>query len=135
MMLITFIINMIKKIITSSLLSKYIKVQPSIITNHRPFSFPVTRLAANFSSDKNPLPKNKQEAWMMQEQKNLKADMSNEDDSEGKTYEGVTKIGIAGFLILSGSLFYMLYFASEKSSQNLDTVDEEISGLKELKQR
>lgn len=72
--------------------------------------------AYNFSERKDPIPRNKQEAWMMQEQKNLKADIFNDDGTEGKSYEGATKIGVAGFLTLTASLFYMLYYANRKSS-------------------
>lgn len=72
---------------------------------------------------------------MMQEQKNLKMDITDEDGTEGKSYEGVTKIGVAGFLTLAASLLYMLYYANQKSSENLDNVEDDISGLKELKQK
>jgi hypothetical protein len=82
-----------------------------------------------FSENKNPQPRNKQEAWMMQEQKNLKAAPS-EDEMEGKTYDGVTKVGITGLLILASGLGYLYYTASKQSSENLDRLEEDISGLR-----
>lgn len=123
---------MIKRILSVAS-NKYFACRPTaIITNSVLLRYKGTY---GFSERKDPIPRNKQEAWMMQEQKNLKADIFNDDGTEGKSYEGVTKIGVAGFLTLTASLFYMLYYANQKSSENLDNVEDDISGLKELKHK
>ena len=123
---------MIKRIIGANSSKCFACMPTAIITNSVLQRY---RGAFGFSEGKAPIPRNKQEAWMMQEQKNLKMDILNEDGTEGKSYEGVTKIGVAGFLTLTASLFYMLYYANQKSSENLDNVEDDISGLKELKQK
>lgn len=119
---------MIKRIVSSALSASRLPIltRPTVLTTHF--------LAMPFSDNKNWQPRNKHEAWMMQEQKNLKADLS-EDEMEGKTYDGITKIGIAGLLVLAGGLAYMYYSASRRSSENLDSLEEDISGLKELKHK
>ncbi len=54
---------------------------------------------------------------------------------EGKTYDGVTKLGVGGLLLLTSALAYFYYSASKRSEANLDTIEEDISGFKELKHK
>lgn len=123
---------MIKRILASTLQSRL--PSSAVLSAPRPSLLPSHLLRMAFSEGKGGQPRNKQEAWMMQEQKNLKAGPS-EDEMEGKTYEGATKIGIAGMLMLASGLGYMYYSAGKKSSENLDMLEVDISGLKELKHK
>ena len=68
---------------------------------------------------------------MMQEQKKLKEN-PNEDD--GSSYPTFNKFGYIGLVILIGGLVYLNNWAERQSQANLDFFEEEITGLKEIKE-
>ena len=71
------------------------------------------RLAYNFSSEGSKLPRNKEEAWMMQEQKRIKENPFDENDEN--TYSTFNKWGVLGFVILGGGLISLVLWADKKS--------------------
>ena len=86
----------------------------------------------SFSENKGGLPRNKEEAWMMQEQERLKG---MEDESDKVSYGTMNIYGWIAMGLLTSSLGYMIYYASQKSEENLDFYEEEITGLRELKEQ
>lgn len=57
-----------------------------------------------------------------------------EDESEKVSYGTLNKYGWLAMGIMTSSLAYMIYYASQKSEENLDFYEEEITGLRELKE-
>lgn len=66
---------------------------------------------------------------MMQEQKMMKTPIDEEDTTEGKSYDGYNRIGVLGMTAFLSGLGYILYYASSRSDENLDLLEEDISGL------
>ena len=72
---------------------------------------------------------------MMQQQKLMKTSSEEDDGTEGKSYDGYNKIGVLGMAAFLSGLGYLLYFASSRSDANLDLLEDDISGLQEIKSK
>jgi|LakMenEpi03Aug12_release.lakeMendotaPanAssembly.Ray.scaffolds.fasta_scaffold469980_1 hypothetical protein len=65
----------------------------------------------------------------------MKTPLTEDDGTEGKSYEGYSRIGVLGMVTFLSGLGYLLYVASKRSDENLDLIDDDISGLKEIKSK
>lgn len=65
----------------------------------------------------------------------MKTPLADDEGTEGKSYDGFNRIGVLGLVTFLSGLGYLLYVASSRSDENLDLIDDDISGLKEIKSK
>ncbi len=65
----------------------------------------------------------------------MKTSLDEDDGTEGKSYDGYTRIGLLGMATFLSGLGYLLYYASSRSDANLDLLEDDIAGLQEIKSK